>query len=67
MHMRMHTHAHTHAHVPRAVGLPRGTDMSRFFFAYVCKKRRLTLPLHRDERVRLPQSWVRGSRAAVAK
>lgn len=49
------------------VGVPRDIDYSRFFFGYVCKKRRLTLPLHPEQRQRLPHGWVLGSRAVVAK
>ena len=51
----------------RSVGLPRDTDFSRYFFGYVCKKRRLTLPLHPEQRQRLPPGWVSSSRVLVAK
>lgn len=50
-----------------AVGLPKDVDYSRFFFGYVCKKRRLQLSSHPEQRQRLPQGWVRSSRALVAK
>ena len=53
------------------VGLPPGLDLSGYFFAYVCRKRRLTLPLHAADRLeggaRLPHGWVKGSRALAAK
>jgi hypothetical protein len=52
---------------PPPVGLPRDTDYSQYFFAYICRKRRLTLPLHPEQRQRLPHGWVRSSRAMLAK
>ncbi|KAI8467759.1 MAG: hypothetical protein J3K34DRAFT_523470 [Monoraphidium minutum] len=52
-------------------GLPPGLDVSDYFFAYVCRKRRLQLPLHRGDtsagRARLPQGWLLASRSIAAK
>lgn len=50
-----------------AVGLPANVNYADYFFAYVCKKQPLQLPLAQGERAQLPNGWVAGSKELFQK